>query len=291
MNIMQLKTFCSVARTLSFTASAAELMISQPAVSRQIAGLEEEIGAKLFIREHNTLQLTPAGSQLYEELPGKLEEMETLFFSVHLLGIGKKRRIKLGVLRNQQMEEEVIRVLRSMRDDNYYVTVQQYDFKELEHAVINQEIDAAVSLLWVEDAFEGCKRKVLKEESLCLAVNREYAPEIPKELTREALTEFSRIRPVMIPKTSSFARSQLASVTARIAQFWPGVMEEEQDCIVPMLQTGIGSALINENHVLAKEEAVELTRIDFLAPVQTAVLWSGNRKNEAVEDFISRLQF
>lgn len=89
MNIMQLKTFCSVARTLSFTASAAELMISQPAVSRQIAGLEEEIGAKLFIREHNTLQLTPAGSQLYEELPGKLEEMETLFFSVHLLGIGK----------------------------------------------------------------------------------------------------------------------------------------------------------------------------------------------------------
>ena len=87
MNSFQLKTFCSVARTLSFTASAAELMISQPAVSRQIANLEEEIGAKLFIREHNTLTLTAAGMQLYEELPGKLEELGALFFSVHLLGI------------------------------------------------------------------------------------------------------------------------------------------------------------------------------------------------------------
>ena len=46
MNLTQLKTFCSVARTKSFTASAAELMISQPAVSRQIAGLEEEICAR-----------------------------------------------------------------------------------------------------------------------------------------------------------------------------------------------------------------------------------------------------
>ena len=69
MNIIQLKTFCSVARTLSFTASAAELAISQPAVSRQISGLEEEIGAKLFVREHNTLFMTPAGRFLYEKLP------------------------------------------------------------------------------------------------------------------------------------------------------------------------------------------------------------------------------
>ena len=75
LNIIQLKTFCSVARTLSFTASAAELAISQPAVSRQIAALEEEVGAKLFLREHNVLFLTPAGRLLYEKLPEKLAEL------------------------------------------------------------------------------------------------------------------------------------------------------------------------------------------------------------------------
>lgn len=289
MNIIQLKAFCSVARTLSFTASAGELMLSQPAVSRQIAALEEEIGARLFTRGHNTLALTLAGAQLYEELPGKLEELEAMFFSVRLIGIGKVRRLKLGVLRDQRPDPWMIRIMRSMRDENYYVTIQQYDFQNLERAVANHDIDAAISLQWVPTAFEGCRSMKLREEKLCLAVNRDYAPQIPKEISRGSLAEFSRIRPAMIPAASSFSHSQRGAVAERTAQFWPGVIEEAVDCIVPMVQAGIGSALVNECHVLSTEASVEMLPLEFLAPVPKAVFWTGSRPNDSTEDFIKRL--
>ena len=289
MNSFQLKTFCSVARTLSFTASALELMISQPAVSRQIANLEEEIGARLFVREHNTLTLTAAGIQLYEELPGKLEELDALFFSVHLLGIGKVRKLKLGILRNQVLDTQMIQVLRSMRDENYYVTIQEYDFETLESAVRNQDIDVAVSIRWVPSAFEGCKFVELRREALCLAVNRDYAPQIPEVLTRETLEPFSKLKPVMIPKTSSFPKSQLGAVAERMSHFWNGVMEENVDAIVPMVQTGIGSALVNEQHILSREDSVEMIPLEFLEEVPVDLFWLEERQNESIVDFVGRM--
>lgn len=263
-------------------------MISQPAVSRQIAGLEEEMGARLFVREHNTLLLTPAGRHLYENLPRKLEELEALFFSVHLLDIGKIRRLKLGVLRDQILPPRLIGIMRSMRDESYYMTIQQYDFNSLEKALENHDIDVAVSILWVDEAFKGCGRLILGEEALCLAVNRDYAPKLPKELDRKALEAFSSIRPVMVPRASSFPRSQMNAVAAQMSKLWPGIIEEAQDGIVPMVQTGIGSALVNESHVLSREPSVELRPLDFLAPVKFGAFWMKDGKNSSVDDFISR---
>lgn len=59
-----LRTFEAVARHLNFRAAAQELALTQPAVSRQIQGLEEEIGAKLFMRHTRAVELTSAGVQL-----------------------------------------------------------------------------------------------------------------------------------------------------------------------------------------------------------------------------------
>ena len=290
LNIVQLKTFCSVARTLSFTASAAELAISQPAVSRQISSLEEEIGTKLFAREHNTLFMTPAGLLLYEKLPEKLDELETLFFSTHLLGIGKNRRLKLGVLCDQILDKHLIEIMRCMRDENYFMTIQSYDFIGLERALENHDIDVAVCLKWVKSAFSGCKKFKIGEQKLCLAVNRDYTPEIPTILDRTSLGAFSKIRPVMVPEISSYPRRQRIEVTEHMAMLWQNIMEEATSCIVPMVQTGIGSALVNEQHVLSLEASVEMIPIDFLKPMEMDAFWIEDSVNQSIPDFIGRLK-
>jgi LysR family transcriptional regulator, glycine cleavage system transcriptional activator len=59
-----LKAFDAAARHLSFTAAAAELHVTHGAVSRQIAALEEELHAALFIRGSRGLKLTQEGAQL-----------------------------------------------------------------------------------------------------------------------------------------------------------------------------------------------------------------------------------
>src|SRR5437762_3866858 len=62
-----LRAFEAAARHLSFTQAAAELNVTQTAISHQIKRLEEELGIRLFIRQNRALALTPAAK---EYLPG-----------------------------------------------------------------------------------------------------------------------------------------------------------------------------------------------------------------------------
>jgi len=62
-----LRAFEAAARHLSFTAAAAELNVTQTAISHQIKRLEEELGIALFIRQNRALALTPQGR---DYLPG-----------------------------------------------------------------------------------------------------------------------------------------------------------------------------------------------------------------------------
>jgi LysR family transcriptional regulator, glycine cleavage system transcriptional activator len=61
-----LKGFEAAARNLSFTRAAAELFVTQSAVSRQIQALEEQLGVALFRRRHRELRLTEEGQTLYK---------------------------------------------------------------------------------------------------------------------------------------------------------------------------------------------------------------------------------
>ena len=62
MNTTQIECFVRVAEALNFQQAAEALHISQPAVSKQIAALENELGARLFVRSTHTVSLTSAGA-------------------------------------------------------------------------------------------------------------------------------------------------------------------------------------------------------------------------------------
>jgi DNA-binding transcriptional LysR family regulator len=70
-----LKGFESAARHLSFTRAAAELFLTQSAVSRQIQALEEFVGVPLFERRHKALALTEQGRAYYRTVAPMLEEL------------------------------------------------------------------------------------------------------------------------------------------------------------------------------------------------------------------------
>ncbi|MDH5570461.1 MAG: LysR family transcriptional regulator [Gammaproteobacteria bacterium] len=70
MDIHDFKTFLEVSRTRHFGQAAANLFITQSTVSARIRLLEDQLGTKLFVRQRNNIQLTPAGERMlsYAEL-------------------------------------------------------------------------------------------------------------------------------------------------------------------------------------------------------------------------------
>ncbi|MEU3755274.1 LysR family transcriptional regulator [Streptomyces olivoreticuli] len=81
-NFKHLHAFLAVAETLSFTHAAARLDSNQPALSRSIRRLEEQLGVRLFHRTTRQVSLSPAGSKLRDQLQVLLPRFEDAFTPV-----------------------------------------------------------------------------------------------------------------------------------------------------------------------------------------------------------------
>lgn len=69
------RVFCQVARDKSITLAAQAMYLSQPAVSRNIRQLEEELGCPLFVRTPKGVQLTGEGETLFRHVSAGLEQI------------------------------------------------------------------------------------------------------------------------------------------------------------------------------------------------------------------------
>jgi LysR family glycine cleavage system transcriptional activator len=76
-----IRAFEAAARTENFTAAAAELGMTQAAVSYQVKSLEERLGAPLFVREQGRARLTPLGARLAPALSSAFDGIEAAFAS------------------------------------------------------------------------------------------------------------------------------------------------------------------------------------------------------------------
>jgi LysR family glycine cleavage system transcriptional activator len=76
LSLTNLRAFEAVARTLNFGAAAAELHVTQSAVSRQIKGLEDELGAQLFVRGTRHVQIAPDGQTLLRAVEPLLAKLD-----------------------------------------------------------------------------------------------------------------------------------------------------------------------------------------------------------------------
>lgn len=96
--LRQLRYFLEVANQLHFRKAAASLLISQPALSRQIKQLEENVGVLLFERDSRKVQLTEAGCFYRDEVRLILQELDRSNRLIKQLAAGVRAEIKVGFL-------------------------------------------------------------------------------------------------------------------------------------------------------------------------------------------------
>ena len=96
MDIQQLKNFLVLCETLNFRKAAEQINIVQPALSRQVQLLENEVGALLFNRSKRTVTLTEAGIFFQKEAGRILHDLEKTIVRTSQLHKGEAGEIKLA---------------------------------------------------------------------------------------------------------------------------------------------------------------------------------------------------
>lgn len=171
MNIQQIRNALLLARRLHFTKAAEEINIVQPALSRQISNLEEEIGIKIFKRHKRKVELTPAGAYFVSAIEKLLAEFDHIInTAIHIEN--NKMEIRIGYTHSikQSILPEVINKIRKSRPEIQFV------LKEVNN----------------EGQFKGLLSKQL---DLAFSTN----PIIPSNLTGKKLTSCDFV--ILLPKS------------------------------------------------------------------------------------------
>lgn len=95
-DLRRLQYFVAVARERNFTRAAELLHIAQPALSRQVRLLEQELGVELLHRTTHEFELTAAGAFLLERGPIVLGSFDELWRAVRAYGAGERGQVLIA---------------------------------------------------------------------------------------------------------------------------------------------------------------------------------------------------
>lgn len=96
-NFEYYKIFYYVAKNGNITKTAKELMISQPAISKSIKNLEEQLNCSLFNRHKNGVSLTEEGSFLYDEIKSVMKIINSAEKEVEEINNLEKGNLSIGI--------------------------------------------------------------------------------------------------------------------------------------------------------------------------------------------------
>lgn len=148
MDIAALQAFLAVAETGSFSKAAERIYLTQPAISKRIAALEQSLNAQLFDRIGRRVQLTEAGRALFERSRAILNELEDAKRSLANLSGQIRGAISLATSHHIGLHR-IPQTLKRFhaRYPDVRLDLRFMDSEEACHAVVRGELELAVVTL------------------------------------------------------------------------------------------------------------------------------------------------
>ena len=242
MNNRQIECFLEAARLLNFTRAAENLILPQPAVSRYISALEEELGVKLFHRKNSRqVVLTEAGKAYYNLFQRVVLELRRTKQSL----ANAAPALRLGINKSWQTTgflPKVVEMCRA-REPQFRVVYECLDFRELCEALKAKQLDAVIALEnYLQDTQEFTVERITSIRRVIL-----YSDLLPKAETLMTPDDFY---PYDFLITDDPLVRKLAEDSERIFQVYHFVPRfctvPNQETVVCCVENGTGVALLDE---------------------------------------------
>ena len=291
MEFRQLRYFVAVAEELSFTRAAELCNVSQPPLSRQIALLEQRVGARLLNRDRHTVSLTDAGRVFLEDAKRTLALAEEAASRARRAGKGLIGRLVLGFGGSTAYEllPAIVRCYRRDHPDVELVLRSLPVTQQLE-ALRSREIDMGLLRLPVHD--ELVETQLLRRESFVAALPHDHPLAGKRRLSLADLKDCSLV--AYQPSRGLGYHGDLISL-CRAAGFEPRITQETAptEAVVGVVACGVGVAIVPEAARRLKAEGVVYRPIVLptsapanVRTVDYAVAWIRGYVSTTAQSFI-----
>ena len=143
----RIQTFLEVANCLSFSSAARNLYISQQAVTKQIASLEQELGLRLFYRTTRQVTLTPAGSLLRNSFTQINRQIRSDIRKARELSSSGKSLLRVGFLSSLSRKDIILPITDFLMQHcpELALDIRLLDFVALRNQLLDQRLDLCIT--------------------------------------------------------------------------------------------------------------------------------------------------
>ena len=286
-HLRDLRYFTAVAEELHFRKAAERLFVSQPVLSRQIARLEQDLKARLFIRDRRSVQLTSAGEALLHRTRHLLEDWDATTKEVTTLARKEQSVLVIGLQTGvgRGMLHTLTQALNAIQ---WRPELHQVAWNDATAGVEAGDCDAGFA--WLGTTINPhCDYVVVAEEPIMLAVNSQHRLAGRRQAS---FAEISNEPLVALPDSAKELRSFWLAEHARHGSPAPIACEAATaDEALENVAAGTGSVFISAgNSVLYAREGVHFLEVPDLPPARLAFLWRAGDTRDVIRVAASALQ-
>ena len=276
MELRQLRYFVAVAEAGNISRAAKRIFLTQPALSRQIKALEDEIGQCLLERQAHSIRLTPVGEALLREARELLQHAEQVLERVRVVGRGLRLRVGYAPSLAAGILSAAVGNF-TQTHPNARVELFDLSTAEMLAGLESDKLDVALSVGQQRET-RGLKWMPLLRAPWRLAVNQNHrlarrSRVTPAEAAREPLLVFcQRDYPEYWDIITGWLRDHRQR--PRIAGEYDGL-----DSLMAAVESGLGVALVTTRTAHRVPERVRLKKLST-APEPLCIA-AGHRANRA----------
>ena len=289
MELRHLRYFIAVAEHKSIRLASERIHVTQPAVSRQLHDLEEQLGFELFSRHPRGLTLTPAGESFLSDARQIMSDLEVATRKAKRISTGWEGQLRLGFVENSSWDGIVPKALRAFQIaiPNASLELNPLNTPEQVQRIEDGMLDGGFVYLY-RPLSNRCEVLQLVEHNLVLAIPVDW------DLggNEVSLADIAHLPFITFPRwVYPTYYDQLMAACGALGVSLKVVQEEQtESAILALVGSGMGVALVNSANLGRPPASVSFLKLlDLSVPMPLVFAYCANSESLLLQRFLQVL--
>ena len=287
MELRHLRYFVAVAEAENVSRAAVKLHVSQPALSRQIRDLEDELGFALLERSAKSVHLTDAGRAFLPEARAVLQRADEAVKAARAVATGKRSEIHVGYAPSPTVEllPCALHAFQNLAPE-VRVTLHDLSTEEMLQGLVEGRLNLCLMVQPASRSMRGLKFEPLREYPTCVA----FRPTHPFARLKRVAVNLLRDQPLVAfsrnayPEYHSMIEELLGSIGAT-----PRVVEEHDSVpgLIAAVEVGRGVAVVSSSLAMLTGQRIKLKPLHPAPPpLRVGATYDPRRLNGPASQFL-----